>query len=69
MDPQLWLKNRAAVQISVLLKWVRIVINLSNVALVGSLGVRSLTEEEKLYIRLRRLGKYFSTGEEIGTSC
>jgi hypothetical protein len=69
VDPQLWLKNRAAVQISVLLKWVRIVISLCNIALVGCLGVRSLTEEEQLYIRLRRLGKYFSTGEEICTFC
>jgi hypothetical protein len=45
------------------------VISLSNVALVDYLGVRSLTEEEQLYIRLRRLGKYFSTGEEIYTFC
>jgi hypothetical protein len=30
-------------------------------------GVRALTEEEHLYIRLYRLGKYFSTGEEICT--
>jgi hypothetical protein len=45
------------------------VISLSNVALVGYLGVRSLTEEEKLYIRLSRLGKYFSTEEEICTLC
>jgi hypothetical protein len=43
--------------------------SLSNVALVGCLGVRSLTKEDKLYIRLRRLGKYFSTGEEIYTFC
>jgi hypothetical protein len=42
-------------------------ISLSNVALVGYLGVRSLTEEEQLYIRLSRLGKYLSTGEEICT--
>jgi hypothetical protein len=62
-------KNRATVQISMLLKWVRIVISLSNVAHVGCLGVRSLTEEEQLYIRLRRLDKYFSTGEKICTSC
>jgi hypothetical protein len=41
------------------------VISLSDVALVGCLGVRSLTEEERLYIRLRRIGKYFSTREEI----
>jgi hypothetical protein len=54
-------------QIYVLLKWVRIVIILSNVALVDCLGVRSLTEEEQLYIRLSRLDKYFSTGEEICT--
>jgi anti-anti-sigma regulatory factor len=52
-----------------LLKWVRIVISLSNVALVDCFGVRSLTEEEQLYIRLRRLGKYFSTEEEICMSC
>jgi hypothetical protein len=31
------------------------------------LGVRALTEAEQLYIRLGRLGKYFSTGEEICT--
>jgi hypothetical protein len=31
------------------------------------LGVRALTEKEQLYIRLCRLGKYFSTGEEIYT--
>jgi hypothetical protein len=31
------------------------------------LGVRALTEEEQLYIRLCRLGKYFSIGEEICT--
>jgi hypothetical protein len=43
------------------------VTSLSNVALVGYLGVRSLTKEEKLYIRLHRLGKYFSTREEICT--
>jgi hypothetical protein len=66
---QLWLKNQTAVQIYVFLKWVRIVISLSNVALVDCLGVRSLTEEEKLYIRLSRLGKYFSTGKEICTFC
>jgi hypothetical protein len=29
------------------------------------LGVRALTEEEQLYIRLGRLGKYFSIGEKI----
>jgi hypothetical protein len=40
-------------------------VSLSNVALVGFLGARSLTEEEQLYIRLCILGKYFSTGEEI----
>jgi hypothetical protein len=45
------------------------VISLSNVALVGCLGVRSLTEEEQLYIRLHRLGKYFSTGKKICTFC
>jgi hypothetical protein len=65
LDLQLWLKNRAVVLISMLLKWVRIFVSLSNVALVDCLGVRSLTEEEQLYIRLCRLGKYFSTGEEI----
>jgi hypothetical protein len=43
------------------------VISLSDVALVGCLGVRSLTEEAQLYIRLSRLGKYFSTGKEICT--
>jgi hypothetical protein len=53
----------------VLLDWVRIVISLSNVVLVNCLGVRSLTEEEQLYIRLSRLGKYFSIGEEIWTFC
>jgi hypothetical protein len=31
------------------------------------LGVRPLTKEEQLYIRLCRLGKYFSTGDEICT--
>jgi hypothetical protein len=41
------------------------VISLSNVVLVDCFGVRSLTEEEQLYIRLSRLGKHFSTGEEI----
>jgi hypothetical protein len=50
-----------------LLKYVCVCVSLSNVALVGCLGVRSLTEEEQLYIRLRRLDKYFSTGEEICT--
>jgi anti-anti-sigma regulatory factor len=69
IDIQLWLKNSVAIQIYVLLKWVRIVIRLSNVALVDCSGVRSLTEEEQLYIRLRRLGKYFSTGEEICMFC
>jgi hypothetical protein len=69
IDLQLWLKNSVAIQIYVLLKWVRIVIRLSNVALVDCLGVRSLTEEEQLYIRLRRLGKYFSIGEEICMFC
>jgi hypothetical protein len=33
------------------------------------LGIRTLTKEEHLYIRLCRLGKYFSTGEEICTYC
>jgi hypothetical protein len=69
IDLQLWLKNSVAIQIYVLLKWVRIVIRLSNVALVDCSGVRSLTEEEQLYIRLCRLGKYFSTGEEICMFC
>jgi hypothetical protein len=45
------------------------VIILSDVALVSCLGVRSLIEEEQLYIRLHRLDKYFSTGEEICTFC
>jgi hypothetical protein len=45
------------------------VISLSNVALVGYFGVRSLTEQEQLYIRLHRFGKYLSTGEEICTFC
>jgi hypothetical protein len=64
------LKNQTTVQIYVLLDWVRIVISLSNVVVVvDCLGVRSLTEEEQLYIRLSRLGKYFSTGEEICTCC
>jgi hypothetical protein len=53
----------------VLLDWVKIVISLSNVVLVDCLGVRSLSEEEQLYIRLSRLGKYFSTGEEICKYC
>jgi hypothetical protein len=44
-------------------------INLNNVVLVDCLGVRNLTEEEQLYIRLCRLGTYFSTGEEICTCC
>jgi hypothetical protein len=69
IDLQLWLKNQTAVQIYVLLDWVRIVISLSNVVLVDCLGVRSLTEEDQLYIRLSRVGKYFSTGEEICTFC
>jgi hypothetical protein len=42
-------------------------ISLSDVALVNCLGARSLTEEEKLYIRLSRLGKHFFTREEICT--
>jgi hypothetical protein len=69
VDLQLWLKNRAAVLISMLLKGVRILVSLSNVALVDCLGVRPLTEEEQLYIRWRRLGKYFSTGEGICMFC
>jgi hypothetical protein len=40
--------------------------NLSNITLV-LLGVRALTEEEQLYLRLSSLGEYFSTGEEICT--
>jgi hypothetical protein len=48
VDLQLWLKNRAAVQISVLLNWVRIVVSSSNVVLVDCLGVRALIEEEQL---------------------
>jgi hypothetical protein len=67
LDLQLWLKHQTAVQIYVLLDWVRIVISLSNVVLVDCLGVRSLTEKEQLYIRLCRLGKYFSTGKKICT--
>jgi hypothetical protein len=39
------------------------------VALVGCLGARPLTKQEQLYIRLCRLGKYFSTGEEICMYC
>jgi hypothetical protein len=54
---------------SLLLKCVGVCVSLSNVALVGCLGVRSLTEEKQLYIRLCRLSKYFSTREEISTSC
>jgi hypothetical protein len=55
LDLQLWLKHQTSVQIFVLLDWVRIVISLSNVVLVDCLGVRSLIEEEQLYIRLCRL--------------
>jgi hypothetical protein len=69
IDLQLWSKNQTAVQIYVLLDWVRSVTSLSNVVLVDCLGIRSLTEEEQLCIRLSRLGKYFSTGEEICTFC
>jgi hypothetical protein len=69
LDLQLWLKHQTSVQIYVLLDWVRIVISLSIVVIVDCLGVRSLTKEEQLYIRLSRLGKYFSTGEEICTFC
>jgi hypothetical protein len=36
-------------------------------SLLCLLGVRALTEDEQLYLRLGRLGKYFSTGEEICT--
>jgi hypothetical protein len=42
-------------------------VSLSDVALVNYLGAMSLTKEEQLYIRLCRLGKYFSIGEEICT--
>jgi hypothetical protein len=45
----------------------RFVVSLSDVVLIDYLGVWSLTEEEQLYIRLSRLGKYFSTREEICT--
>jgi hypothetical protein len=69
IDLQLWLKNQTVVQIYVLLDYVRIVISLSNVVLIDCLGVRSLTEEEQLYIRLSRLGKYLSTREENCTCC
>jgi hypothetical protein len=70
LDLQLWLKYLAAIQILVLkCVCVCVYVSLSNVALVGCLGVRSLTEEEELYIRLHRLGKYFSTGEEICMYC
>jgi hypothetical protein len=69
IDLQLWLKNQTAVQIYVLLEWVRVVISLSNIVLVDCLGVRPLTEEEQLYIILSRLGKYFSIGEEICIFC
>jgi hypothetical protein len=69
LDLQLWLKNQTALQIYVLLECLRIVISLSNVVVVDCLGVRSLTEEEQIYIRLSRLGKYFSTGEEICMFC
>jgi hypothetical protein len=65
LDLQLWLKNQTALQIYVLLECLRIVISLSNVVVVNCLGVRSLTEKEQIYIRLSRLGKYFSTREEI----
>jgi hypothetical protein len=54
---------------SFLLKCVCVCGSLSNVALIRYLGVRSLTKEEQLYIILRRLGKYFSIGEEICTFC
>jgi hypothetical protein len=53
----------------VLLKCVCVCESLSNVAFVGYLGARPLTKEEQLYIRLCRLGKYFSIGEEICTYC
>jgi hypothetical protein len=56
-------------QILILLKCVYVCETLSNIALVGCLGARTLTEEEKLYIRLCRLSKYFSTGDEICTYC
>jgi hypothetical protein len=67
LDLQLWLKYLAIVQILVMLKCVCVCVNQSNVALVGCLCVRYLTKEEQLYIRLCRLGKYFSTGEDICT--
>jgi hypothetical protein len=67
LDLQLFLKYLVVVQILVMLKCVCVCVNLSNVVFIGCLGVRSLTEEEQLYIRLRRLGKYFSTVEEICT--
>jgi hypothetical protein len=69
VDLQLWLKYLAAVQIVVVLYYAWVCVSLSNVALVNCLGARSLTEEEQLYIRLCRLGKYFSTGEEICKFC
>jgi hypothetical protein len=43
-----------------------LLVNLGDIVL-AILGVRALTEEELLYIRLYRLGKYFFTGEEICT--
>jgi hypothetical protein len=69
MNLQLWLKYLAAVQIDVVLYCAWGCVSLSDAALVNCLGARSLTEEEQLYIRLCRLGKYFSTGEEICMSC
>jgi hypothetical protein len=69
LDLQLWLKNQTAIHSYVLLDWVRIVISLSNVVLANCLDLRLLTEEEQLYIRLSRLGKYFSMGQEICTCC
>jgi hypothetical protein len=47
----------------------RFVISLSDVVLVDCLGVRPLTEEVQLYIRLCRLGNYLSIREEICTCC
>jgi hypothetical protein len=69
LDLQLWLKYLAAVQVVVVLYCAWVCVSLSKVALVKCLGARFLTEEEQLYIRLCRLGKYFSTEEEIFMFC
>jgi hypothetical protein len=68
LNLQLWWKYLADVQ-KVLLRYfmIGLVVTMSNVVLCWLLGVMALTEEEQLYIRLCRLGKYFSTGEEICT--